>query len=526
MRPALACGLLLAVAAIGVGRAQADPAELGARIYRDGATPSGLRAELPGGISLPPGQGACMGCHRASGMGAIEGRTLAPPVTGEALYNPGSASTQAFGPDFARRARRPAYSDATLAQAIRAGVDPNGRSLAAPMPRYNLDDAEMAALIGHLKSLSDTAAPGVDEREIHFATVVTEGVAEAQRRALLEVLDNFFRDRNAGSASESRRAAPGVWPIKARRQWRLHVWTLTGPAEDWPRQLQAYYDSQPVFALVGGLAAGPWQPVHDFCEAGRLPCLYPSTDLPGTGDGFYSVYLSRGMALEAETWAEQRLKGQARGPVLQVVDGSVRSAAAAAALDAALRQRGLAVPETVQLGPDADAAAWRRLLDGRRDVDLVLWSGQALAPLREWGGALARVTVSATLQGGWPAVPPELAGKTAVIHPYALPERKDRQLARLHAWLAGKGIAAGDERIQADAYFAAAATLHGLMGIGGRYSREYFIEQIEDMHDNAAPSSIYPRVSFGPGQRHASKGAFLLSLDADSKPIGGGWIRP
>jgi hypothetical protein len=97
----------------------------------------------------------------------------------------------------------------------------------------------------------------------------------------------------------------------------------------------------------------------------------------------------------------------------------------------------------------------------------------------------------------------------------------------MQTWLSNKGIAPGDERLQAEAFFAANALYLGLSQMGDHYSREYLLERLEDMNESAASESIYPRISLGPGQRFAAKGAYLLSLPADGRmPEAAGWFIP
>ena len=48
----------------------------------------------------------------------------------------------------------PAWSDTDIARAIRDGVDPSGLSLQAPMPRWNMTDEDVSAVIAYLKELS------------------------------------------------------------------------------------------------------------------------------------------------------------------------------------------------------------------------------------------------------------------------------------------------------------------------------------------------------------------------------------
>jgi hypothetical protein len=43
-------------------------------------------------------------------------------------------------------------------------------------------------------------------------------------------------------------------------------------------------------------------------------------------------------------------------------------------------------------------------------------------------------------------------------------------------------------------------------------SREYFVETIEHMTSRSLSPTAYPSLSFGPGRRFASAGAYLLRL--------------
>ncbi|MBI4984985.1 MAG: S8 family serine peptidase [Rhodocyclales bacterium] len=503
----------------------------GERIYREGRLPSGkaLRAASVGGMLLPASRAACINCHRSSGMGGIEGQTLVPPVIRSTLYRPGWEATHFFGNSVARMARRPAYDDRSLARAIRHSVDAGGRPIAAPMPHYELDDADMASLLAYLKTLGAGTTPGVDAREIHFATVLTDGVPAAKRRAMEEVLQAYFDDRNAGSRTVSRQDDSGNWVQRPRRQWRLHVWELSGAPQDWPRQLAAHYRRQPVFAALGGLAAGSWQPIHEFCEKTRLPCFFPSTDLPpAAADGAYSLYLSRGVRLEAEALALELEPARLAGPVIQVFGGDAKGAAAAAAFREALARRGLPLPQDRRIDAPPDAAFWEGLLRGAEGVSLVVWRDRAdLVQLVPWADKLRRVAVSSTLLEGLPEVPAALDGKVAAVHPFVLPEQTEPRLSRLRAWLSEKGMATDEERVRADAYFAAAVATTALMGIGEYFSREHFLERIEDLPEDAVPASLHPRISLGAGQRFAAKGAYVLSLSAGGRrPTAAGWFVP
>jgi hypothetical protein len=183
------------------------------------------------------------------------------------------------------------------------------------MPRYPLADSDVAALTAYLATLSAGNSPGVDDKVIRFATVVTEGVDPVEREAVLSVLNKFAEEINRQTRAESERWDRGYTPESrvptVFREWLIEEWTLTGPPE-------SYYQQQPIFAMLGGLGTGSWRPVSDFCEQQEIPCLFPGTDSPLARDGdFYNLYFSRGPVLEADLIAAH-LSAQPAKRVIQV----------------------------------------------------------------------------------------------------------------------------------------------------------------------------------------------------------------
>jgi hypothetical protein len=538
----------------------------GGRIYRDGVLPAGrpLQGTAQGGVRRSGADAACVGCHRRSGLGASEGAIRIPPITGPALRGPrevlaAAAAARAApaglspanagvaaeaGRLSAKRARlaaqqgpqrRPSYDDRSLARAIREGVDPTGRPLDPGMPRYRLDDEEMQALIDYLGKLSAETAPGVTDRELHLATVVQPGVDPAQRRAMLDVLQGFVRDKNAGSRSEERRrAAGGEGMYRGWRRWVLHVWELTGPPDGWSRQLETWYERQPVFALVGGLGTTSWRPIAEFSERLAVPCLFPQVELPAVvGVGFYTVYLSKGLALEAEALSKHLRDRGAAGAITQVYREEGASAAAAAAFRAAASAAGgsIALDERrVEGVPERDF--WERLAQERAGSTLVVWlpaadlveAGALLGPAAK----LEAVYLSATLAGERPAL--ASGDRVRLVNPLDLPRARGARLLRVKRWLHEKGIALTDEKVQMNAYFAVTVLADALAHMADVFSRDYLVERIEHAVGNAVAPTVYPRVSLGPGQRFASKGSYVVRFGGrgpgrELEPVSG-WITP
>jgi mono/diheme cytochrome c family protein len=469
----------------------------GRRIYREGVLPSGkpVHGVVQGDVTFTGLQASCMTCHRRSGFGASEAGAVAPPVIGEFLYRPvelggeHTALRRSHGPG-----TRPAYTDETLVRAIREGVDPGGRTLAALMPRFELSEADALALVAYLKSLSSAASPGVSESIVHLATVVTPDVAPARRDAFLAVLEAFVRDRNSASRLEDERKTRSGWEkrreYQAYRKLALHVWELAGPPTSWRAQLEERYRTEPVFALLSGIGEGGWRPVHEFCEANEIPCLFPITDLPVISDGdYYTIYFSRGLTLQAEALAIHLRDAAPAGPVVQVFRVEPRSAVPAAAFRAALEgDPQVAVVDRV-IGDPAppDASYWQALIAKLRPGALVLWLGGAdLAGLASPpAGAPAVYLSPSLLTGGAGAVSPALRERAHLTWPYALPSAAGALTARARVWLKARGLPVVDERVQTGAFFAATVASDALKEVRGYYTRDYLMERIEHMVDSS-----------------------------------------
>ena len=139
------------------------------------------------------------------------------------------------------------------------------------MPWYLLEAEDMAILIFYLKSLSSRFSPGVTDTSIRFATVVTEDADPRESAAMVATLEKFIAYKNNLTKNYQRRTtardrmmalAMSVSKELEGRSLTLSRWVLKGPPGTWRGQLEEYYRQEPVFALVGGIATGEWQPIH------------------------------------------------------------------------------------------------------------------------------------------------------------------------------------------------------------------------------------------------------------------------
>ncbi|WP_175108542.1 c-type cytochrome, partial [Pararobbsia alpina] len=172
----------------------APPADAGEAIFQRGIAGSGepVEATHAGGMRMSGAAAACMNCHRRSGLGSREGNSTIPPISGQYLFHPRVQNPDELDIPYidGMRTNREPYTDATIARAIREGLDSEGRPLSYLMPQFVLNDADMAAVIGYLKRLDRRRAPGVTDTVLHFATIITPDADPVKRRGMLDVLEH------------------------------------------------------------------------------------------------------------------------------------------------------------------------------------------------------------------------------------------------------------------------------------------------------------------------------------------------
>lgn len=517
--------------------------ETGRRIYQEGRLPGGgpLRARRPEGFVLEGEHAACVTCHRESGMGSVEGSidstVLVPPLGAGLLFAPARFHRTFLDPShhwvpnpaWARALTRGAYDESSLARSLREGLDPDGRPLVVPMPRYDLDDLSVSALAVYLRGLSVGPAPGVEPDVLHLATVITPDAPAGQTEAVLGVL----RAWSAGSRASG-------------RDWRLHVWTLDGPSEGWREQLVARYSRQPVFAVLSGSGGAEWAPVQQFCEANRVPCILPVLDAaPEGAPGFYSMYFSPGVGLEARLLAKHLAASSAdpdgANPRIVQLYADASGRRAAETLAAAISPSGGPVrarrfrPTVPTVGLDALVPGTGLALWLRPEQISVLVSAMPQPPA---AGAIYLSALLAPPEAM--ALPPEWRSRVTYVSLFDdLGLQAEIARLRLRRWLDQQGLDDRQElRAKADAYAACYLFSRALGEISAQelrrdpvpLGREHVLETLEtqvnkyaDGTDLVDPDShvvYYGRMSLGPRQRMAVRGGMLQRYAAaDSEKL-------
>ena len=507
---------------------------LGAAMYRQGMLPSGqpLRATVQGDIELDGTMSTCMNCHLRSGLGSLEGGVLSPPTNGAKLYVPLQGPADIPGSVMKRsmfKGGRPAYTRETLARLLRSGIGPDGVPALQTMPVYQLTDAEMEIMIYYLEQLSRDISPGVSAEEIRFATVVSDRTPPQEREAFLAALNAFVREewngRIAGQkALQSVRRARTEQLARNYRPLTLEVWELKGAPESWEGQLEALYRAQPVFAVLGGTTPGKWDPVHRFCEKNQIPCILPATQLPlVSASDWYTLYFSKGYHQEGDTAAKYLSRVFTLPPGQKLVqlyradseEGKALSRGFAGTWsglgEAALIDRPVAAAEKI------DARFWQRLASSHPDAVFLLWLGPAdlagVETLAALPGRPSTIFLSAgMLSGDFKAVPEAIRELTLITHPTRLPGDGDYARSIFANWLKLKRISVADQEAAWRGYMITRLLSRVLNDMGEELYRDYFLDLFDDGKDETNTSVLYPKLSFGPGQRYASKGCYVVSL--------------
>lgn len=518
----------------------AEDIRLGERMYREGILPSGepMKAFVSGDVPVSGTDFTCVSCHLRSGLGSFEGNVVTPPTNGRILYQPREPYIKGseFVPYIHNYAVylpvRPAYTDETLAALISTGFDPTGRSVLTVMPRYEMSDRDMSIMIAYLKSLSDKPSPGVDEKSIKFATVIVEGSDPLAVKSMLTPI-RFGIDRKnslATAAAKDPRVARMSYNMSGNLTFvtfSLSQWVLKGPSSTWRQQLDEYYKKEPVFALLGGISSGEWEPVHRFCEENKIPALFPITDYPVLSDtDWYTLYPSRGIRQEGEA-AARYVSGMAElfkgREVVQIIRDNRRAQALAAGFRETWKSAGRPAAREITLGQGDQLTSEKlqKIIGTDRPAALIVWDdASSLNALRGLAGNADRpgiVLVSGTYLGkSLLSIPEDMRDMLYMTYPYRLPQEDARYDKSVKRVLSGKMTESFDRQIIRQSYITNEILGRSLLEMRGEYYRDFLLDTIGMIEDQYFP--LYERVSFGPGQRYASKGCFIVQLTKGPDP--------
>jgi hypothetical protein len=181
------------------------------------------------------------------------------------------------------------------------------------------------------------------------------------------------------------------------------------------------------------------------------------------------------------------------------------------------RDLGLAAPVTVTLkaGEALTKESLQQTLLKVRPAAVVVWDG-AEAPatldlLTALEGSPETAIVSAGYLGEkmW-SISDRARGFTYLTYPYRMPPREAYFKQFIETYTKKSKNPDAIENITKKSYITTQMLTQALMDMRGNYYRDNFFDVIGMMKDQLLP--LYERLSFGPGQRYASKGCYIVQL--------------
>lgn len=510
-----------------------DKIAVGKRLYEEGLLPDGspLTATSTEGVTLKGVHATCVSCHRKSGMGGVEGQTVIPPITSKFLFARKEKPLAIVDPKNKMGFNMPqvSYNRASLERALTVGVGVDDRTLSIAMPRYNLDDASMDGLFSYLGQLSGQLSEGIDEENIYFATYFTPDTPSDVRRVLIKGMESYFEERNVSWQDNRRHHRVGfdVYP-RTPRNWRLAVWDLQGNPDSWRGQLETYYKQRPVFAVLSGVALNVSEPIAEFCQGKKLPCLFGTSNDIGGSPRNYSFYFNKGLELEAQILAMKLRELPKRGRrIMQIIQDIPSSQRVAIKVSELLRLEGIEQVACVVSNP-YNAGVKKCLAETQHRDDVVLWLDKSALPWLPKKPPDVSSIYFSSLLAGEQAIPSGEAWekKGFLLSLFELPAKRLPHLANFYGWVTRHHLPAVDERIQADNFFVLQLISELTAQMLDNLYRDYLIERTEDILGMGFNQSIYPELSLAPGQRIASHSGYIAQRSKRGLISIGGRILP
>ncbi|MEB6587583.1 MULTISPECIES: ABC transporter substrate-binding protein [Pseudomonas] len=481
--------VLLASLALGAPAFALDLTEheqAGKRLYREGVSSSDAQLQARVGasdMSVPASVLPCASCHGSDGRGRAEGGVRPPSLDWQRLAL-GQGARQVNGRSY------PAYTDSSLARAIRHGVDPAGNRLDPAMPRFELTLADQRNLTAYLKRLAQDRDPGVEESVLRLGTLLpTTGPLADAGQVVRAVLEDGLAQLNQQGGIHGRRLQllaldPGPDP---------------GSAE---QALQQLLEQERVFALISPLAPMLDQRLATLLAPQNVP-LVGSTPRSGGSAQIFDPLPGLPVQLLSLAGYARTALGLAPGD-LRVVYADNEQAALAEQVRERLLQQGWA--------PPASQAFDGQAVDGQGIV--FLGRAQAFAELSAALQAAGRqpylFAASSQVAGAVAQLPEQWSQRVFLAYPYVPEDWTEQGLATLAGLQQRQGLDPRQASLQVNTLCALRLLSEALKQIGRDASREQLIAALEGLHD--VSTGLTPALGFGPGRRQGMAGAHVVEV--------------
>lgn len=424
----------------------------------------------------------CASCHGADGRGVPEGTVAPSDIRWSVLAKPFVWS------DGSRH--RPRYDEAMLTRAVRRAIDAAGTPLFAVMPRYGIDDHDLADLLGYLRRLGDEPQPGLIDSAITVGTVVPlSGPGAPAGEAARSVIQGYFDDINEEG---------GLFG----RQLKLEAIDANRPPKDIAATLAG-----PLFGVVGASWSPDAPALDDVIAAERIPLVTPFVTAVESRSSVSSFFLFPDLESQALALIDFAAERAGKNPtrIAIVHDGSALAEAAAGAAERHCEALGWTVTK--------DANADLLLLAGNLDVAALAAKTKSPQIL------LAGASVTRSLF--------ELKGKQLFVAAPTLPaDLTSEGRGEIESFAMRHSLDPKHRAAEIATYAAVKVFVEGLRRGGRDITREKLIASLEHLYGFA--TGVTPPITYGPSRHVGTIGAYIVEVDFERKTFGPAsrWITP
>jgi hypothetical protein len=208
--------------------------------------------------------------------------------------------------------------------------------------------------------------------------------------------------------------------------------------------------------------------------------------------------------------------------VVQVIQNSQEGRALAEGFDATWRDMGRqAITRALPEGAMISKEFLQRLMEKDKPTVLLLWTDGSAVPALETlsapGMQPRRIYLSSSfLKHSLWTIPEAVRDIAYLAYPYRLPQEETAYADYARGLLRGKNTPSNDRRISTKMYSLVRLMTDTLTHMQRNYYRDHFLDVISMSGDRVYPN--YVRLSFGPGQRYASKGCYIVQVTKGPRP--------
>lgn len=510
-----------------VGGAQGgEPRELtpqekrGKQVYLKGESVEGaseIKAFLGGDkLEVPATAFPCGNCHGLRGEGTREGGLQPPPINWETLVAPHTSA-------LTRRERAP-YTEATLARAIKLGLDPAGAPLHPGMPQYDLTPEQMADLVSYLKKIGREADadPGLDDKRIKIGAALPLSGALAQvGEDIKATLTTYFAGVNAQGGVYGRQIDLVVVDSRGERAGTLEA-------------TERLVEREGVFALVASFEASESDATNDYLKRQGVALVGPITlsprlTVPPNPLIFYLLPTFGDQARVLVDFAAAKFKERPTPRIGIISTDSEFDADALSGVktQAKLYPLEIAFEQTYARGSFPVEALVGMIAQKRPDGIFFFGNAEQFAQLTR---AMDAAKQSAALfssvvmigHGAFDA-PASIVPQIFLAYPAALPGQDD--FTEFVTVMQKSGVKLTSPAFQSVAYGAAKTFVEATKLSGRQLSRAALVASLEQLSD--FKTGVVPPLTFGPNRRIGASGCYVVGIDLTRKqyvPLGARFV--